>query len=412
MSDRHSHRHGSRLGLACEVVAVLALSACASTGSADSPGAGGSSKGGPIKIGAAVGLTGILKDYDGPVLDVAKYSIDQINAAGGIGGRQVVLQVLDTKSDIARGGQVAQQLIDDGAQIMLVSKDFDFGSPAALVAQKNGMVSITLGAQSPKFGVQGVGDKAYSFAASAGNTGSVLATFAKKQGYAKAFTLLDDTISYTRGVHQAFTKFFKQGGGTIVGADSFKNDDSSIAVQINKIKQAKPDVLFLASYPPGGASALRQIRAAGIDIPILSGDPFDGNNWVSAVPGLSNFFHTTAASVLGDDPDPAVNTWVAAYNKKTGNPVTVGGALGGNTIIEALKIAIEKTGTTDGAKLAAALDTFNHQQPFLSGPLTFTPQAHIQLDAPLRIVKYTNGKRAFFETVQPEFPASITDGIG
>jgi len=404
---------GRRRWAAVGVVAagVLAVSGCSSSGGGGGGGSASSGAKGPIVIGAAIGQTGILKSYDGPAFAVVKYDIDQINAAGGINGRKVELKVLDTKSEITRGGQVAQQLIDDGAQVLIVSSDFDFGSPAALVAQKHGMVSISLGAASPKFGVQGIGDEAFSFAPSTGNTASVLATFAINQGYKKAFTLLDDTLSYTRGFYSAFTKFYKQGGGTIVGNDSFKNDDSSIATQINKIKAANPDMVFLASYPPGGASALRQIRAAGINVPIISGDPFDSPGWNSAVPNLSNFFIDASAWTHGNDPDPAVNQYVAALTKATGNRPTGGRDLVGDTIVQALKMAIEKTGTTNGAKLAAALESFNKQK-FLTGTVTLSHEDHIPLDSPLRVIQYINGKPTYFKTVTPVMTSAVTDGIG
>ena len=386
---------------------VLAVAGCGSSAG----GSASSGEKGPIVIGAAIGETGILKSYDGPAFAVVKYDIAKINDAGGINGRKVELKVLDTKSEITRGGQVAQQLIDEGAQIMIVSSDFDFGSPAAAVAQKHGMVSISLGAASPKFGAQGIGDKAFSFAPSTGNCASVLSTFALDQGYKKAFTLLDDTLSYTRGFYAAFTKFYKQGGGTIVGTDSFKNDDSSVAAQINKIKAANPDMVFLASYPPGGASVLRQIRAAGINIPIISGDPFDSPGWNDAVPNLSNFFIDASAWTHGDDPNPAVNQYVEALTQATGNRPTGGRDLIGDTIVQALKIAIEKTGTTDGAKLAAALQSFNKRQ-FLTGTVTLSPQDHIPLNSPLRIIQYTNGKAAYLKTVTPVMTPTNTDGIG
>lgn len=402
----HSQRLWAAMVLA--TAGLLAMSACGSSGGG---GTGAAGSKGPIVIGAAIGETGILKSYDGPAFAVVQYDIARINAAGGINGRKVELKVLDTQSDITRGGQVAQQLIDEGAQILIVSSDFDFGSPAAAVAQKNGMVSISLGAASPKFGVQGVGDKAFSFAPSTGNTASVLATFALGQGYKKAFTLLDDTLSYTRGFYSAFTKFYKQGGGTVVASDTFKNDDSSIATQINEIKAANPDMVFLASYPPGGASALRQIRAAGINVPIISGDPFDSPGWSSAVPNLSNFFFDASAWTHGNDPDPAVNQYVEALTKATGNRPTGGRDLIGDTIVQALKMAIEKTGTTDGAKLAAALQSLNKQK-FLTGIVTFSPQDHIPLDSPLRVIEYINGNPTYFKTVTPVMTAAVTDGIG
>jgi branched-chain amino acid transport system substrate-binding protein len=66
----------------------------------------------------------------------------------------------------------------------------------------------------------------------------------------------------------------------------------------------KVDAIVFCSYLPGGSSAIRQIRAAGIDLPILASSTFDGTYWLGAVPDLTNFYVPVQASVYGDDPRP------------------------------------------------------------------------------------------------------------
>lgn len=396
------------LGLAL----AFGAAACGSDEEAGASSGGPSNDDGPIVIGAAIAKSGFVSAYDMPSYNSFKLKVDEINDAGGIDGRQIELIESDTKSDIDRGGQAAQELIEQGAEVVLVSCDFDFGSPAAAAAQKAGLVSISLCASSPKFGVQGIGDKAFTFQPSVGNQAAVLATFATDRGWNRAFVLLDDTLAYTRGMNTAFIDFFEELGGEIAGQDSFKNDDTSIATQVAAIKEADPDVILLNSYPPGGASALRQIRAAGIDVPVIDGEAFDGTYWTDAVPGLSNFFISTDATIYGDDVNPAVNDWSAAYEEKYGEPPSKGQSVMGYVIGEGLEKALEITkGNTDGETLASALETFDGVE-LVTGPVTFTDEVHIPLNSPLVIMEYTDGKPQYVETVTPGVTVELTDGVG
>ena len=94
-----------------------------------------------------------------------------------------------------------------------------------------------------------------------------------KRGFRTAYVLLDTTIEYNKGICYGFDWMFPRlDGTTILGHDTFKNDDPSIASQITRIKNLPepPDAIMLCTYVPGGASATRQIRAAGIDVPARS----------------------------------------------------------------------------------------------------------------------------------------------
>ena len=120
-----------------------------------------------ITVGFAIAKSGWMEAYDTPAATAAKIRIDEINANGGLLGRQINWVESDTKTDRAQAAKAGLQLIDEGADMMVVTCDYDFGAPAALSADAEGMISFFLCAEDVKAGIQGVGP--YSF------SGSVLA---------------------------------------------------------------------------------------------------------------------------------------------------------------------------------------------------------------------------------------------
>ena len=75
----------------------------------------------PIIIGAAVDLTGFFSPWDVPAVQSLEYALEKQNEKGGINGRKLKLIKGDTKSDITISPQVALDLIDRGAVMLLVT---------------------------------------------------------------------------------------------------------------------------------------------------------------------------------------------------------------------------------------------------------------------------------------------------
>jgi branched-chain amino acid transport system substrate-binding protein len=194
-------------------------------------------------------------------------------------------------------------VLRQGADVVFGTCDYDYGAPALLQAQKAGKISIFLCAEDPKAGIAGIGPYSFTSSVAAQVQGAVGAEWGyDKKGWKTGYVLLDDSIEYDKSVCAGFDWIFPIKGGKIVGRDTFKNGDSSIASQITRLRSAmqaqKVDMIMLCSYLPGGGSATRQIRAAGIDLPIFNGSSMDGTYWLDAVPNLSNFY-------LSDLLDPA-----------------------------------------------------------------------------------------------------------
>ena len=364
-----------------------------------------------IVIGFAIALSGWMNQYDGPPSRSAKMAINDINEAGGVlGGRNFTFTQSDTKSEAAEGARAGQEVIADGANFMIVSCDYDMGAAAATVANSNGMVVISLCASDAKMGVQGIGPYAFTMSNSSLTSGAVIAEWAwNNKGWKTAYNLLDTSIEYDKAICAGFKTRFEKLGGVMLGEDTFKQDDASIASQITRFKQVAeekgtPDLLHVCSYGAGANAAIRQIRAAGIDTPISGGDSMDGDYWTEAIGNLNDHYTGTYGSVFGDDPRPRVNEFFDRYEEVHGERVCCSFALSGYSIIQALAIAIDRAGTIDSDAVLAELNKFD-KEPLLVGPTTFTPDLHINLERPQAIIGIKDGKGYFVDLIQlPEPP--------
>lgn len=350
-----------------------------------------------ITIGFAIAKSGWMEAYDTPAATAAKIRIDEINAAGGLLGRKIAVVEADTRTDRAGAAKAGLDLLDQGAQMMIVSCDYDFGAPAALVAEGEAMISFFLCAEDVKAGIQGVGPLSFSSSVLAPVQGATMAEWAHARREARAAYVLEDTfIEYNKGICTGFEWMFPQlDGASIVGRDSFKNDDASIAAQITRIKSLgdEPDVIMLCSVMPGAAAAVRQIRAAGIDSLILNGSAVDGSYWLDATPGLSDFVLPVQGSIHGDDPRAEVEAFNRAYEAKTGARPASQYAYPGYVLIDLWAKAVERAGTVEGAAVTAELEKMS-DEPTAFGPRSFSSELHHQNTALMQIVEISDGKPA------------------
>ena len=369
------------IGLAVPALAVSALAA--------EPAANA-----PVVFGLVMPTSGWFAPIDAATIKGAKLAVDDINAAGGIMGHPIQLAEFDTKSEPPLGADGAVDVIGRGARAILVPSDFDFGAPGAFIAQQKGVLVFS-GASDPKFGVQGIGNLAFSTSNAAQAQGALLAEWARNtQHWKTAYVLTDNTISYTKSLCGSFAAHWQEiaGSGALLGQDTFLNGDASIAAQRTRILNLpqQPDLIVLCSYAPGGPSAIRQLRAAGIGTAIATGESMDGDYWLGSVPDLSHFYVVNYGSVYGDDPDAAVNRFFDRYKAKWGERADVSYALRGYAAVEAYAHAATRAGSFDAQKVAAALEQF-HDEPLVIGPTTYSHDLHIQVQRPMTILEAEHG---------------------
>ena len=327
-----------------------------------------------ILIGGALCLTGIQAPLDEPAVRGAQLAVDEINKKGGVLGKKLAFVNLDGKSDPVTVGNVAVQLIQQGAKAIITPSDFDFGGPASREAQKAGIVGISPAASSPLFGSKTLGDKQFTMSMWNTTMGAAGAEYAyKTKGWRTVYVVTDTFIDYTKSLSRYFIIQFKKLGGEVFNEDMYTQGEQDFSAQLARIKALpkQPDFLYISSYMPDLGTIIRTIREAGINVPIMGGDSYDDPGLFKAVGpdyGSEIYFDTHSFLAPGVTPDMAnfLDVYKAKYNAE---PDAVWVATGWD-VVNILAQAMEKAGSTDGAAMAKAMEDTEYS--LLTGKLNWS----------------------------------------
>ena len=360
----------------------------------------------PIVIGAAVDLTNQMAPFDGPAVTAAQIQVDKINEAGGIDGRQVELEVIDHQLDPERTKSAAIELIDGGADVLLVTCDVDYATPAVQEAITRGVLAVAPCIGTDQMGPERFGEAgklAFSIGNVAQDEGAAMAEYAIEQGWMTAATVTDNVIVYFQDVVKAFAARYTELGGEITTEESWTNGDGTIQNVVSALDKANVDVIATSTAFDDMPALVGGLRTLGNDTPIICGWSCDGNYWLPE--GTDNLYVVTYASVFGDDPSDEVKELIAAMTEQDQAPGT-GGFVTGAAAIDAIAAAIEETGGTDGEALAEAFEGFDGLET-ISGAISFSPEFHSVFGREYRVMEVQGSKPAFVELRAATSPAEI-----
>jgi branched-chain amino acid transport system substrate-binding protein len=332
----------------------------------------------PLKIGYVmdIGLGGI---GDVPGSAGAEYQIEQINAAGGVGGKPIEFEAKQVPDDDPAAAQRAtRELIDGGADVILGPPFSTFGLP--MLEETKGEVpvlfvtstEITLPDPTQASFLVSFNDKVQASAA---------AQFANEQGYTTAVTLSSTDIPYLNITTAAFTDVFEQLGGAVAADLSFSLGDESFSSQVNEIAgmDPVPDVIYSAFFLPEAGIFLKQLREAGVESAVISADGFDASQVWTAGPDAEGVFFT--AHTFGTANGGKVQEFLDAANAAGKKIETISfGALGADAAQVAAS-ATEIACSLDGPSIAGAINNLENLD-VVTGKLSYagtsgTPQRDV-----------------------------------
>ena len=358
-----------------------------------------------LLIGGALSLTGIQAPLDTPGFLGAEVAVDYLNENGGILGRQVKFVNIDGKSDPVTVGNVAVELIDRGAELMVAPCDFDFGGPASREAQKADIVGISTCASDPLFSSWSLGDKQFTLSMWNTTMGAVAADFAcEEKGWEKAYVVTDQFIAYTKSLSKYFQAHYTDIGCEVILEDTYTNGDNDFSAQLARLQalDETPDVIFLSSYGQDIGVIIRALREAGIDAPVLGGDAYDDPAMHEALgEKLGNDIYFVTHAWMGPESHDDMPKFIELYQKKHGEaPESSFVATGWDTIM-LMAAAVEAAGSTEGAAVAKALEEgeFN----LLTGSLSYSSadEGH-EPDKAAVLTELKQGKPGFLGWRRPE----------
>jgi branched-chain amino acid transport system substrate-binding protein len=350
-----------------------------------------------IVIGAAIGKTGYMAPYDANIAAVEQL-VKEVDARGGIDGHPVRVIQADTHSDPQQAVVAVQQVIEDGASVLIFSGEALTAAAGSPLAEEHDKLNLSI-ANEPGYGPPTTGRLSFSSNSSILGEASAGASFLHDRGVRHPFLFRDTSLIYGKVDCSAFQQTWEWLGGTIAGSVDFENGDESVASQVSELQGSDADAVIMCSYPPGGAAAIKQIRAAGIDVPILAPSAFDGTFWLKGIPSTKDIFATSNGSAY--DPPDAATAKLFESLKRAGVDTDVSGNLLAYYAAGQLMLGtIEETGSVDGNTLADALEAKPHRT--INGEYTYTTDDHF----PTRtwpIYVYSSGKPRLVTEVKPRF---------
>jgi branched-chain amino acid transport system substrate-binding protein len=308
-----------------------------------------------IKVGVYVDLTGQTSSFGQSTKNGIELAVDEINKAGGVNGKQLQLVIEDDQGRTEQAKTVVEKLVKQDKVVAVLGEVASSNTLAAApVAQEAKIPMITPSSTNPK--VTQVGDFIFRVCFLDDFQGSSIAKFAAGQLNAKTAAILGDVNSdYSKGLTEFFEKEFTKLGGKVVAKEAYAQTDPDFKGQLTKIRDLKPDVLYVPGYYGQVGIIAKQARELNMTMPLLGGDGWDSPElWNLGGDALKNSFITNHYSA--DDPNPIIQNFVKAYKAKYNNVAPDSLAALAYDSAKVLADAIKRAGGTDATKLRDAIN--------------------------------------------------------
>ncbi len=356
----------------------------------------------PIPIGALYNVTGGMASIDGPSLNGARLAAKQINEAGGVLGHPISLRAIDTKTDQQETAKAAQRLLSEGVVAAIGFSDTTFVMAAAPLFQEAGVPFVTSGATHPKL-PEWVGDYMFMVPFGDDDQSYAIADYAyDRLGVRRVVVWTDNSMDFTKALSAFFKERFTARGGEVVAEDFFMMGDKDFSAQIARLQAVDPapDAVFIAAVPSEAGLTVKQIREAGLTLPIISGDGFD-TELVVEVPGeqLADRVYFSTHTFRADD-RPEVLAFIEAYRKEYGrDPENAFAALGYDAL-NLVADAIRRAGSTDPKAIRDALAA-TRGFAAVTGEISYTRPSGVP-PKPVSIIAVEKGAYRVVEIWRPE----------
>jgi len=268
-----------------------------------------------IKIGLIVDRVGFAKAWSEPITQGTLYAARELNAKGGLLGRKVELVIEDDQSKPELSAVAARKLEESGVAFILSLTH----TVAALQAQ-----TVTVETRTPHLApsltvdtltTQVNNPNFWQTGPLASTQIATLLSYARHKNYRRV-ALVSDNSAISQATGKAFKAEFDKNGLQLVADEILPSGSQSAEAQMQKVRAAKPDAIFLATLlTPENLLVLRYYRSLGMKIPLIG-------NYNLAVP----VYMTVAKGLLDglvfvdvwDPAKPQVKQFMAGYAKEMG----------------------------------------------------------------------------------------------
>lgn len=327
-----------------------------------------------IKVGILGPHTGDYAVYGLAVKNGAQLYIDQVNAAGGINGKQIETVVYDNKGDSTEAITAFTRMVDDGITALI--GDVLSGNTIAVVGEANpiNMPMITASATAVGVTYNADTDTVYSNVFRScfidPFQGEKMAQYASEKLGAKTAAVLTMTgDDYSVGLADAFKAKCADVGITVVADEGYSKGDVDFKAQLTNILASAPDVIFCPNYYQDDGMIVTQARELGLTSTFLGGDGWAGvSAYASAADLEGSYFCSAYAPGSTDAVKKFEADYTAAYGADTLNMFAATAYDAAQILVAALTKA-EASGAATGSDeyKQAVIDAIKTEGPSVVG---------------------------------------------
>jgi branched-chain amino acid transport system substrate-binding protein len=343
----------------------------------------------PIRLGMLTPLSGSSSAIGPYMKNGAQLAVDEINADGGIDGRELELVVEDEACDPRTATAGANKLVTEEIDISVGGYCSGATLPTLPIFEKAGIPMIIPAANSTELVDQGLKNVFMINGTGTQQAESAL-KFMEKEG-ATRVALVDDNTSYSTDIADQTAELLKSSGGPeVVLEESVTAGESDYSANVNAVVQSNPDFVYWTGYYQEGGLIARQLRQAGYSGSFMVADGSVDAQLVE-IAGPENADGVFATMTQTPDTIPGAEDWIADYREKFDaepGPYSTQSYDAVRVAAEALKEA----GSTDTDKVISALEGIDGLELF-SGPLKFTEE-HTLSSGGFLILSVQDGKFA------------------
>lgn len=275
-----------------------------------------------IKVGLNYELSGDYAMYGLACSAGAELAFAEVNANGGINGKQLEIVKYDNKCDAAEATTLATKLMTQDKVLAIVGPALTGTFTAeSSVAESNKVAVVTgsatgddvIATHDADGNVTAVKNYTFRICFNDSYQGTTMANFAESTlGAKKAAIYADNSSDYAKGLTKSFTSTF---AGEIVATEYYTSGDTDFNAVLTSLKDKEFDVLFIPGYYSEVGLIIKQARALGIDCPILGADGFESPTLVelAGADALSNVYYSCHYSDLL--PGDAIANFVTSYKE-------------------------------------------------------------------------------------------------
>ena len=301
------------------LASVALLAACGEVSTTGNSGsASGTEIGKTLKIGFNFEETGDVASYGTAEQKAAKLAVDEINKAGGVDGKQIEITDKDNKSELSEASTVSTNLVTQAKVNAIIGPATSGGTGAAITNAAKASVPLITPSGTQDDLTKG---QDYLFRTTFIDSfqGKILSKYVTDNLKAKKVVLYyDNSSDYAKGIAKAFQEEYK---GEIVATETFASKDTDFQAALTKFKGKDFDALVVPGYYTEAGKIVNQARGMGIDKPIVGGDGFNSEEFISqATPAAAtNVYYVSGYSTSGDMTAKAkkfLEAYKAKYNEE------------------------------------------------------------------------------------------------